>query len=542
MKSLSLLLALTVAAVLVVLIGCAANDPFDPNSLDNKKPVISFFVSQADSGQVLNPTTYSTRTFHWSGTDPDGWVEEYYVAITTALSGEAVWDSTTRTDTTMTFSPDAEGNADATFMIACRDNRGAYSDTLVQLIPMQNFPPVIEFQSDFDPLINMQREFRDADGNVIESGSAAADTVFWNWGPGNFRFLVYDLDGSNTLEPFFRYTLADDEPDSTYDQDDPRADPETSWVRAPFTVSEETNGFELNLKSVQPGPARTLSVSVRDTVGTGPVFKYTWEVRAPKGPVLYIPDTSAPNTKAFYKAYLDERYGAGNWDSYVFWKGFPDRPFTLLESMRKFEMVLWTDTGSAGNNIRTASEAGGVLEKYVHPTDASAPGRILMISKILTGTQTGLSNPFRTNVLGIKVKGTPEAPLNMSSGNQALGLPPYLPAMANTRDSVTGAIGLGLATSNISEVIYRMEFCEETYVDRFGSTKIKSCYCNDRCLEAPTDDAPWDPVVGVRSPLRSVEAQARIVGISLQLDDFEQTGAFAALNAILDFELGVSGK
>ena len=33
--------------------------------------------------------------------------------------------------------------------------------------------------------------------------------------------------------------MADDEPDSTYDEDDPRADPETSWVRVPFYGSEE---------------------------------------------------------------------------------------------------------------------------------------------------------------------------------------------------------------------------------------------------------------------------------------------------------------
>jgi len=519
-------LAIAGASVLLWFGGCAANDPFDPESLDNLPPTISFFVSPLDTSQELSPTSYSERIFRWSGTDPDGWVAEYFVAIDTSGFGEVVWDTTTSTDTTMTFSPDVTGNADATFMVACRDNRGAFSDTIVQFIPMHNFPPVVEFEPDFDPLNNLQREFRDADGNVIEDGSAAADTVFWNWGPGNFRFHTYDLDGASTLEDFFRYTLADVLPDSTFDEGDPRANPETAWVRVPFSSDSELRKFEILVKSAEPGAARTLSVSVKDTEGSGPIFQYSWEVRAPKGPVIYISDASASRTKDFYTDYLNQRFGEGNWDTYLFWNGFPDRDFTLMESLRKFEMILWTDTGTASNNIRAASVAGGILEQYVAPAigDHSEPKKILLVSRILTGTNSGLSNPFRQGVLGIDVRGAPEATLAMPVGPQALGLQPHLPAISSTRGTNSGGIGLQLYNDSDSpfhsEFLYQMEECG-------------LCYGDGRRPAIPPD-----PFVAVKV-VRSIDLQTAVVGISLQLDDFDPTEAFAALDAILEFDLGM---
>ena len=58
----SLLLCVTAAAALVWVAGCAANDPFDPESLENRRPLINFFVTQTDTTQPLNPTNpFSTR-------------------------------------------------------------------------------------------------------------------------------------------------------------------------------------------------------------------------------------------------------------------------------------------------------------------------------------------------------------------------------------------------------------------------------------------------------------------------------------------------
>ncbi len=125
------------------LAGCTANEPFDPNSLENQPPVARLFVEGSQEGEDLNPTSYFQRTFNWSGTDRDGWVEEFYVSIRTDGDNPAPWDTTTATDTTMTFITDENGEAEATFLLACRDNRGAYSDTISQFVPLKNFPPVV---------------------------------------------------------------------------------------------------------------------------------------------------------------------------------------------------------------------------------------------------------------------------------------------------------------------------------------------------------------------------------------------------------------
>ena len=262
-------------------------------------------------------------------------------------------------------------------------------------------------------------------------------------------------------------------------------------------------------------------------MGSGPIFQYTWEVRAPKGPVLFIPDALATRTKDFYKDYLDSRYGESNWDTYSFWKGFPDEEFTLLESLRKFEVVLWTDTGTASNNSREASAGGGVLEQYLYPLDDSEPKKILLVSRILTGSRTGLSNPFRENILGINIKGSPEAALAMPAGPQALGLLSYLPVMTAVRQSTEGGVGLQLFAGSdgnfFSEFLYQMEECGE-------------CYGSDRRPAIPPD-----PFVAVRSPIRTADTRfADIVGISLQLDDFDPVEVYPALDAILEFDLGVN--
>jgi len=501
--------------------GCSPNDPFDPDSVPNRPPTVRLSVGPVEPGGELNPTSYFERTFNWSGTDADGFVTEFYVSIRTDAAVPAPWDTTTRTDTTMTFTTDDQGEAEATFLLACRDDRGALSDTVVQFIPLKNFPPVIGFQSDFDPLRNLQREFRDADGNPTTDGSAAVDTVFWNWGPMNFRLSASDPDGRRTMDPFYRYTLADALPDSTYDLGDPRANPEDSWVRVPFETEDQFAFFDILFTTVLPG-TRTLTVSVRDEAGSDPMFRYTWEVRAPRGPVLYIPDASSTATRAFYTEYLDTAYGAGGWETYAFWKGFPDDPAVLLHTMRKFALVLWTDTGTSSNNLKFAGASGGVLTQLLRPTDGAEPGRFLMVSRVLSGTRTGLGHPFLQEIVGVSPTGAPPSQLRMQPDKQALGLAAHLPAATSTRTSNDAGIGLKILDGADNEILYRMEECRE-------------CYGDPR-RPAP----PFDPIVAVRAPSRATRAEAWMVGISLQFDEFVKTEVFAVLDAVITVEMGVN--
>lgn len=499
-----------VAGLALWLGGCAANDPFDPDSVPNQPPRIRFFVGAVDSTGDLNATSYFERHFSWSGTDPDGWITAYHVSIRNHRDQPAPWVTTTSTDTTMTFVTDEDGNSEATFYLACTDNRGATSDTLVQFIPLRNFPPVVNFQSDFDPLVNMQRE--------ITAGEAGADTTYWNWGVSNFRFFALDLDGVSTMDDTYEYTLAEGDPGTVIDEGEPGADPNAVWVRAPFPeASGEVREFEIQIKGALPGE-RTLQVRVRDEAAGEALFTYTWEVRPVHGPVLYIYDNTSTMGRAFYRGFLDEHYGVGGWDLYDFWFGFPDRPWVLLETMRLFDAVIWTDGGSNSNVLVSAAARDGVLQQYVEGAEGAEPGRFMLITKAVAGGASRLPAVFVQSVLGISPTPAPPTEFGNIAGRQALGEYPGLPAMTAVGGTV---VGLGIVPLDGAEALYRMEYCE-------------SCYGDPR-----RPRPPFDPVVGVRNPDRAQAAQADVITISLLLDQFDPDEVKAALSVLLDDELGV---
>lgn len=512
----------TAGAVAAIIAGCAANEPFDPLSVPNEPPTVRLFVGPVDPDGELNPTSYYRRTFRWSGTDSDGWVQEFYVSVRTDADVPAAWDTTTNTDTTMTFSPDDQGLAEATFLLVCRDDRGALSDTVVQYVPLRNFPPAVNFQSDFDPLRNLQREFLDANGDVTANPSAAVDTAYFNWGPMNFRMFALDLDGAETMDDFYRYTLADGEPGITRDVDDPAADPNVCWVKVPFNSSADIKQFSIFVKDVLPGPARTLRISVKDEANSDANFSFTWEVREAAGPVLLIAEGFSPAGRAYFENILTEHYGAGNWDKYAFWiTNSPDAPTVLLETFRKFEAVMWVDAGSGSANLNAASALNGVLQQYMWPVDGAEPGAVMYMSKGMVGSPNGLTQAFLQAVVGVSPTPSPAAPLNLPAGKTALHQGGAVPDMTTSRVGLLGGVGMARVTTVDNETLYRMEYCE--------------CYGDPRRPAQP----PFDPIVGVRVPSRAAEALARFVGLSLQADNFNAAQVSAVIGAILESELGV---
>jgi hypothetical protein len=515
-----LALQLSLMAFAFWLSGCSANEPFDPNSLENQPPVARIFVASSSEGEDLNSTSYFEQSFNWSGTDRDGWVVEYYVSIRTDGDNPAPWITTTTTDTVLTFHPDPQtGEASATLLVACRDNRGAYSDTVTQFIPMRNHPPVVGFLSDYDPHKNMQREVNEGGG----------EDTYWNWGPNSFRLFAYDLDGFATMDTFYRYTMADGDPEETWDWQDPAADPELGWVQVPFVDGTESREFEVYIPAVAPG-MRTVTISVKDEALGDPLFQYTWEVRAPKGQVLYFPDNLSPSVgQPLYRALLDDTYGEGNWDQYVFIDQFPDSPHVLLETMRLFEAVIWTTGSGSTLAVKNASSRNGVLEQYLTPWDDSAPGKLLLISKMVCGEVTNnLGANFVTNWLGINAAASsPVAPIGFFDGYQALsqGGGAYLPDMTGDDDYNNG-YGRGMDLLVGTEELYRME--DTTDVPNF-------CYSND-----PRARPPCDPVIGIRRPHRDEALLANVVCFSLQLEYFNHAEVTAALQDILISEMGVT--
>ncbi len=506
--------ALAVAAAAGVglwLAGCAANEEFDPESVANQPPLARIATVPVEPGGSLSPASYYRQKFRWSGTDRDGWIKEYYVSLQVPATVPAPWRTTTRTDTTVTFVTDETGRTDATLLVVCRDDRGALSDTASQYFPIRNFPPELVYQADFNPLVNMQREV---------TGGAAPDTVYWNHGICNFRFYALDSDGAETMDDHYRYTLMDGEPAVTWDHDDPSADPETGWVRVPFGGGE-IKEFEIWLQGVAPG-ARTLTVSVRDESLSDTRLQFAWEVRAPRGPVLWIPDNSSTASRAFMREALDTAYGAGGWNSYEFLFTFPDKAAVLLETMRLFDAVVWSGGGSTSQSLSKAATTGGALQQYVIPTAGSgiAPGRLMMVSRIVTGASSGLSPAFRQAVLKVSPTGAPAAELRSFSGLQVAGLDASLPPLT-CNDSFARAIGLAPLAG--CEWIYRFESC-----------------CDRGCFGSTRPISPCDPVAATRWPLRSTDPLARVISVGIEPEYFIRAEAVAAFGAMLTAEMGVA--
>jgi hypothetical protein len=365
----------------------------------------------------------------------------------------------------------------------------------------------VAFQADFEPLANMQREV-----------GAAADTVYWNFGMCNFRLSARDLDGEVTMEDFYRYTLVDGEPERTWDIDDPAADPETGWIRAPFGAGE-VKEFEIELRGVSPGP-RTLTVSVRDESLSDTRLQYGWEVRAPRGPVLWVPDNTSSLGRAFFSEALDAAYGAGAWDRYDFLYGFPDRPWVLLESFRLFDVVLWSDGGTTSRTLQRAAARSGVLEQLVFPADGSPAGRLMIVSRSVTGAESDLPPVFIGNVLKLSPTGLPAVTLVSFGDLQILGDESWLPPMTCGSDF---AKAIGLRPAEGCQAIYRFEECCE-----------RGCFG----IARPNPDDPCDPVVVARWPERSAEPRARVISVGLQPEYFERAEAVAVFGALLTVEMG----
>ncbi len=480
----ALILALLMAAAGAWITGCT-NAPFDPESLANRRPVARIFISPTETDS-LSPTSYYHRTFYWSGSDADGFVVEYYVTLEIPAGLPAPWITTIRTDTTMTFTTDDQGHAEVLLRVACRDDRGALSDTVSQYIPLRNFPPALNFEADFD-------------------------TVRWSFGAAAFRFFTLDLDGNETLEPYYRYKL--DTADTTIVRDfgTAGADPALCWVRRTFASAGGDWTFGIDLHDLAPSPTRNLTVAVRDSARAETRLEWTWEVREARGPVLLVADGS-PYLDDLYYAAMDSFFGPGQWSVYSMRHGLPDAGWVLLETFRQFEMVWWY-TGSGGS--QNLVDAVTPVRNYLNPSPPVPRGRLLLVSRAVTGAYSDLPYGFIQSVLGVSPTAAPPNVFYVPAGNVAEGLQAWLPDLASAYN-YAGTIGLQALTG--TEPLYRLEYCRTCYDTR----------------------EPFDPVIAVRRPERSVEPRADVVVVSTQLEYYDRPQTLAALRALLTAELGVT--
>ncbi len=476
-------------------VGCT-NDPFDPSTLPNSPPVARIFVTSPVGGD-LNSTSYYQRTFHWSGTDPDGFVTGYHVTIETEEGVSAPWVSTTRTDTTMTFTTDDEGEARALIRVACVDDRGAVSDTVSQFIPLRNFPPVINFVSDYD-------------------------TTFWSFASASFRFFALDLDGAETMDDSVTFFL--DTADTLLPVlgiDEPGADPALRRVRKP--IDSLTSGtFELEFHGNVPPGQRTLNVQVGDEADATAHFTWTWEALEALGPVLLMDDFAGTYDEASYHAVMDSVFGEGQWSRYDLEDGLPDRLWVFSETLSQFDCLFWyTGTSTSDNLIATHQQVAA----YLDPTDPEVePGRMLLVSKPIIGGNGNVPPSFLQVSLGINRVPAPPAffiPQNRTvrkydhdlwewddDGDDQWEIVAFRPI-----NNVNGSVGLSpMATA---EAVYRMEY--HRYNPR----------------------PPYEPYVGVRRPTRDVSEYAKVVTLTLQFEHLNREDVVRELRYLLGEELGV---
>ena len=481
-----LLFALAFAILMAVVAGGCGNDPFDPDSVPNQAPVARIFISPNEAGLDLNPTSYYRRTFSWSGTDPDGFVVEYYVSIATMLGEEAPWGVTTETDTTMTFTTDDEGDAMALVKVACRDDRGALSDTASQFIPLKNFPPVINFQADFD-------------------------TFTWSYGSASLRFFAIDLDGNETMSDSILYYL--DTADTLLPplaEGEPGADPNLRPVRMAFQAPDE-GLFEVGLHDIANPGTRTLTVAVSDEADAVTKFDWTWESLPVLGDVLVLDDVTGDYDVPVQQAAMDSIFGPGNWSRYDLEAGLPDRLWVLTETLRQFPAAFWYTGSSPSYNLR---DAVPILTDYLAPTESGVEaGRLLLACKTVVGSTTiRLSSVFVQETLGISQVAAPATMFVIPIDKKAL---PLIPSLPELRPMSAYGTAIGLMPVNGSEAIYQLEY--HRYTPR----------------------PPFEPYVGVRMPASATGETARAVTISCQLEFMMLEDVVSALRGIFSDEMGV---
>lgn len=478
--------ALAVAGALAVLAAGCGNDPFDPDSVANQRPIARIFISTADPDQELNPTSYYRRTFSWSGTDSDGFVREFYVSISADEEVVAPWDTTTATDTTMTFTTDDNGEAMALIRLACRDDRGALSDTVSRLIPLTNFPPVINFQADFD-------------------------TFTWSYGAASLRFFALDVDGNETMDDSVVYYLdTADTMLAPLNEGEPGADPNLRPVRMAFQDPENAQ-FEIGLRNIATPGERTLTVEVGDEADAVTKFQYAWECLPARGQVLLLDDFAGDFDVPVQHAAMDSIFGPGGWSLYDLGAGLPDRLWVLTETLRQFPAAMWYTGATASYNLANAQE---VLADYMAPSDPGVEaGRLLLACKTVVGSPTiRLGSVFVQQSLGVSQIASPATIFVIPIDKQALPLRPGLPAL---RPSSAYGTAIGMAPVNGAEPIYQMEY--HRYSPR----------------------PPFEPYVGMRFPGSATGEPARAVTLSCQLEFMMLEDVIGALRGIFGDEMGV---
>jgi len=497
---LSLALALAAAS--------CANEPFDPESWQNVPPTASIWVLPAQP-DTLKPTTYNQASFHWAGTDVDGFVVGYHVSIAPVGEPPVDWIFTTSEETTATYRTDANGRAFPTLYVVAQDDRGALSDTVSVTFPLVNFPPVLEFGDGFVP--------------ARQTFSAAS-----------FDFFGFDLDGDETLLPWVEYRFAGSDPDSVFDLGDSLADPSVGWVR----VAKNPTHFSMVLRNIPPGdPAsdhlQTLYVRILDEAGGVSTLQHSWQVFPVVGDVLLVDDApttaSLASRDSFYRDALEILLPGAHsvWDIS---DGMPDRESDIRLTLEPFRVLIWyTGSAESANLLRAQSILTDFITGDLDPTTpGTQSGRLILETSNAVGAASNLGSGFRSNILGLEKNSDPRSSFRITSNDlRALGDTldvepqlPGLPVLGSAGQNYLGGAGFFFSLYGF---ILRPQAAE---LYRFESYD----YLHDR--------RPTTPILASRRPDTGL-AEVIVLGFPLEFAN-ARGDAVQALGILLRDHLGHS--
>jgi len=500
----SRVLRLTALAA-VALVSCT-NDPFDPDSLPNQTPVARVSVEDG----AISPTSYNEATFHWSGSDVDGFLRGFHVAIRDDVGDDPEWTFTTSDETTRTYTTDALGEAAPTLFVVAEDNRFALSDTVSVTFPLVNFPPTLEFHPDFDP-----------------PGQS--------FGAASFDFFGFDLDGDATVLRTVDHRFAGSDPDVVFEPGDPDADPAVGWVRR---MSNPTR-FSLELRDIPGGEGedsdQTLYVRIRDEAGGEAILEYQWQNFEAVGKVLLVDDNpTSASRDAFYRDALEQLLPGAHsvWDISG---GLPSRDTDLRLTLEQFDVLVWyTSNGESENLLRTQSILQEYLAADLDPdTPGVQEGRLLLETYTLVLPFSRLNAAFRRDILGLDSLPDPRNQMVPFTGTVLAALggaldiesPAGLPTLQATGLDYLGGAGLYFGLFGLSPLA--------------GSSTLWT-------FESYTWGGPGDPfcrlgctpTVAVRRPDTGL---AKTITLGFQLE-YANAGdnAIDALHTLLTDHLGVT--
>ena len=505
LKSHYLLLLLSVALSLAI--AACTNKAFDPDSWVNNPPVADIWVlpAQPDS---LKATTYNQASFHWSGTDSDGFVVGFHVAIGQGDQPPTDWIFTTRQESTATYKTDESGRTFPTLYVAAEDDRGAYSDTVSVTFPLVNFPPLLDFADDFIP--------------ASQTFSAAS-----------FDFFGFDLDGDETLLPWVEYRYAGSDPDLVFEIGDPLADPSLGWVR----VAKNPTRFSLVLRDIPPGDpgvdyTQTLFVRILDEPGGMGTIEHSWPVLPVVGDVLLVDDApltvSLASRDSFYRDALDVLLPGAHsvWDIS---EGMPDRETDIRLTLEPFRLLIWyTGSSESANLLRAQSILQDFVTEDLDPnTPGTQSGQLYLETSTAVGPVSHLGASFRANILGLEKDGDPQRSSIRVTSSDIAALGGILDIEPQAADlPVLGSVGKNyLDGSGFFFGLYGFVLREgagELY--RFESYD----YLHDR--------RPVSPLFASRNPGVGI-AKAVVFGFPLEYSN-ARDNAFEALGIILSNHMG----